>query len=291
MIDARSISVVLGVLRPERAALLATLETLDGAAWLGPTECPAYRVKGIATHLLGDDLSLLSRQRDGAENGLVQVAAELPGADFRTLLDTFNDRWVTAAQYLSSELLIELLRLAGDWTASYYEQVDPAAPGEPVGFFGVTGTSSPFWQAIAREYMERWVHHSQIRRAIGLGSLSDELFLRTGVEVAAAAAGVSPLSPPTTTTRGPSARSCSARHNRQPTYSPVVTRPRKFATLPVAHLRPWTFSPPSPADHDTTAPPNAGSVDASDLTPTGTWETWTSTHGATEVRTIGTPWS
>lgn len=195
MIDARSISVVLGVLRPERAALLATLETLDGAAWLGPTECPAYRVKGIATHLLGDDLSLLSRQRDGAENGLVQVAAELPGADFRTLLDTFNDRWVTAAQYLSSELLIELLRLAGDWTASYYEQVDPAAPGEPVGFFGVTGTSSPFWQAIAREYMERWVHHSQIRRAIGLGSLSDELFLRTGVEVAAAAAGVEPAIP------------------------------------------------------------------------------------------------
>lgn len=36
------------------------------------------------------------------------------------------------------------------------------------------------------------MHHSQIRRAIGLGSLSDELFLRTGVEVAAAAAGVEP---------------------------------------------------------------------------------------------------
>lgn len=190
MINAQSISVVLEVLRPEREALLATLEGLDRVAWSRPTECPAYTVKGIATHLLGDDLSLLSRQRDAAENGLFQIAAELPGVDFRTLLDTFNDRWVTAAQYLSAELLIELLRLTGEWTASYYEQVDPDAPGEPVGFFGANGTTSPFWHAIAREYIERWVHHSQLRRAIGLGSLSDRLFLRTGVEVAAAAAGV-----------------------------------------------------------------------------------------------------
>jgi hypothetical protein len=43
--------------------------------------------------------------------------------------------------------------------------------------------------------MERWVHHSQIRRAFGLGSLADEPFLRVGVEVAAAAAGVEPGMP------------------------------------------------------------------------------------------------
>jgi hypothetical protein len=29
--------------------------------------------------------------------------------------------------------------------------------------FGVPfGESSPFWHAIAREYLERWAHHSQI---------------------------------------------------------------------------------------------------------------------------------
>jgi uncharacterized protein (TIGR03083 family) len=192
MIDAGSIAVVLDALRPERDALLAVLESLGADGWARPTECPAYTVQGVATHVLGDDLSFLSRQRDGAQNGLVQLAAELPGADFRTLLNTFNDRWVAAAGFLSSDLVIELLRLSGDWTASFYEAVNPEAPGEPVGFFGARGPSSPYWHAIAREYVERWVHHSQIRRALGLGSVATEPFLRAGVEVAAAAAHVEP---------------------------------------------------------------------------------------------------
>jgi uncharacterized protein (TIGR03083 family) len=190
MIDAATISVVLDVLRPERSALLDMLGTLDATDWARPTECPAYTVKGVATHVLGDDLSLLSRQRDRAENGIVQVAAEMPGADFRTLLDTFNDRWVAAARFLSIDLVMELLRQTGEWTARYYEEVDPDAPGEPVGFFGSRGASSPFWHAIAREYMERWVHHSQIRRAVDMPSLAAEPFLRVGTQVAAAAAGV-----------------------------------------------------------------------------------------------------
>jgi len=190
MIDAGSISIVLDVLRPERAALLELLGGLDEQSWSLPTECPAYDVKGVATHVLGDDLSLLSRQRDEAETGLVQVARELPGVEFWTVLNTFNDRWVAAARFLSIELVIELLRLAGEWTSDYYEAVDPTAPGEPVAFFGSTGASSPFWHAIAREYMERWVHHSQIRRALGLASLADEPFLSVGVKVCAATAGV-----------------------------------------------------------------------------------------------------
>jgi hypothetical protein len=132
MVDAGSISVVLAVLHPERDALVAMLESFETEDWSRSTECPAYTVKGIAIHVLGDDLSLLSRQRDGAENGLVQLAAEMPGADFRTLLDAFNDRWVAAGRFLSIDLVIELLRLSGDWTAGYYEEVDPAAPGEPV---------------------------------------------------------------------------------------------------------------------------------------------------------------
>jgi uncharacterized protein (TIGR03083 family) len=192
VIDAGSISVVLDVLRPERGELLAVLEPLAADGWARPTECPAYTVQGIATHVLGDDLSLLSRQRDGAENGLMQLAGEMPGADFRTLLDAFNDRWVAAARFLSTELVIELLRLTGEWTAAFYEAVPPETPGEPVGFFGVRGSSSPYWQAIAREYVERWVHHSQIRRALGLASLASRPFLRAGLEVAAAAARMEP---------------------------------------------------------------------------------------------------
>ena len=183
MLDADSISTVLDVYRPERDQLLQTLAALDDKQWARPTECPAYDVKGIATHLLGDDLSLLSRQRDGAENGLVLLAEELPGASFQDLLDSFNDRWVASAKFLSPQLLIELLRLTGEWTATYYQGSDPEAPGEYVGFFGGSGPTSPFWHAIAREYLERWVHHSQIRRALELGPLAERQLLSVGVGV------------------------------------------------------------------------------------------------------------
>ena len=109
----RPISTVLAVLRPERAALVELLESLAADDWTRPTECPAYTVKGIATQVLGDDLSLLSRQRDAAENGLLQMAGELAGADLRTLLDAFNDRWVAAARFLSNELMVRRQQPAG----------------------------------------------------------------------------------------------------------------------------------------------------------------------------------
>jgi uncharacterized protein (TIGR03083 family) len=178
------------VLAPERAELVALLHGLTPEQWALPTECPAYSVKGVVAHVLGDDLSLLSRQRDGAPPGVVAVAAELPGAEFRTVLDTFNDRWVAASAFFSTTVLVELLELAGEWTEAFYRSVDLRAPCEPVFFFGSTGEVSPYWQAIAREYMERWVHHSQIRRALGLGSLAGEPFVPVGIAVAAAAAGV-----------------------------------------------------------------------------------------------------
>jgi uncharacterized protein (TIGR03083 family) len=196
MLNASSISVVLEAYRPERDALLGLLASLAADDWNTPTECPTYSVKGIATHVLGDDLSLLSRQRDGAVQGLVHLADELPGADFRTLLDAFNDQWVNTARFMSPALLIELLLLTGERTAAYYESVDPDMPGEPVGLFGAShDSSSPFWQAIGREYIERWVHHSQIRRALGLESLAARQFLRTGIEVAAAMTQSEPVVP------------------------------------------------------------------------------------------------
>jgi uncharacterized protein (TIGR03083 family) len=178
------------MLRPERETFLALLAGLTAEQWELPTECPAYSIKGLATHVLGDDLSLLSRQRDRAVNGLLLVAEDLPGADFRTLLDTFNDRWVATAAFFGTDVLIELLRDSGDRTAEFYEQVDLEAPCEPVGFFGSTSEPSPYWQAIAREYVERWVHHSQIRRALGRSALADERFVETGVQVMATAARV-----------------------------------------------------------------------------------------------------
>jgi uncharacterized protein (TIGR03083 family) len=193
MLDVSSISTVLDVYRPERACLVGFLERLDQEEWNRPTECPAYSVKGIATHVLGDDLSLLSRQRDGSVQGLVLMAEQLPRASFRELLNGFNDQWVSAARFFSRELLLELLRLSGEWTARYYENIDPERPGEPVPLFGASlDGQSPFWHAMAREYLERWIHHSQIRRALQVPSLSERQFLEPGVEVCAAIAGAEP---------------------------------------------------------------------------------------------------
>jgi uncharacterized protein (TIGR03083 family) len=198
VLDASFIGTILEVYRPERSTLTGLLGGLGPDEWGQSTECPAYSVKGVATHILGDDLSLLSRQRDQAENGLSLLLPELPGSDVRTLLDTFNDRWVAAANFLSPNLLVELLGLTGEWTAEYYESIDPLTDGESVGLFGARqNESSPFWQAIAREYLERWIHHSQIRRALGLSSLSDRRFLVPGIEVVGAVARLEPIIPTT----------------------------------------------------------------------------------------------
>jgi uncharacterized protein (TIGR03083 family) len=196
-IDDTNITAVLDAYLPERARLIELLRSLDTTQWDLPTECPAYSVKGVATHILGDDLSLLSRQRDGAVQGLVLIAERMPGADFRELLDGFNDQWVEVARFLSPGLLVELLDLAGRWTHRYYCGVDPRSLGEPVQLFGVAlGESSPVWHAIAREFLERWAHHSQICRALGLRSLADSPFLDIGHSIIATVAGAPTIEDP-----------------------------------------------------------------------------------------------
>jgi uncharacterized protein (TIGR03083 family) len=123
------------VLPRERDALLDLLAGLDDDEWEAPTECPAWTVKGIALHVLGDDLSLLSRQ------GYAEA------------------QWVHATQFLDPTLIVELLRLTGDWTARSNGQSD------------------------GRDYVERWVHHQQIRRAVNRADLGDE-FLMPALDIA-----------------------------------------------------------------------------------------------------------
>jgi uncharacterized protein (TIGR03083 family) len=149
----------------ERDELVRLLSELDPADWAKPTECPAWDVKGVVLHIVGDDLSLLSRQRDAATNGLVLMAEELPGVSFRELLDAFNERWVHTAQFFGTDLIIDLLRRTGEWTAEFYRSVPPGESGEPVMFVGPD--PAPYWMIAAREYAERWIHHCQVTRAIG----------------------------------------------------------------------------------------------------------------------------
>src|SRR3954466_13132386 len=108
------------MLAPERAVLLELLRGMSADDWDKPTECPAWTVKGIALHVLGDDFSLLSRQRDAATDSLTLMADEETDWDFRERLNGFNERWVHRASFMSSRLIIELLYATGQLTADYY---------------------------------------------------------------------------------------------------------------------------------------------------------------------------
>ena len=161
-------------LAPEREEFVRLLEGLGASEWQRPTECPAWTIKGIALHIVGDDLSLLSRQRDRATNSLTLYSEKHPGLAFRQLLDGFNDQWVEAATFISEALVLTMVRLTGQWSAEYYQSLALDEPSEPVGFFGASGPS-PAWQVIAREYAERWIHQQQIRRALGREDLGEAL--------------------------------------------------------------------------------------------------------------------
>jgi uncharacterized protein (TIGR03083 family) len=171
-------------LGPERATLLELLGGLSPEQWALPTECPEWDVKGIVLHIVGDDLSLLSRQRDASTDGLTLFARERSGTSFRDLIDGFNEQWVVASEFFSTDLLLTMLELVGRWSEQFYREVGlETTAREAVGFFA-SATPSPYWQVIAREYVERFAHQSQIRRALGAPELDGDL-VTVAAEVAA----------------------------------------------------------------------------------------------------------
>jgi uncharacterized protein (TIGR03083 family) len=94
------VMVVTHLFSPERASLLELLSALSAGQWQAPTVCPGWSVKDVALHLLGDDIDLLSRRRDGA------APADTPGkpAGFQELvtsLDRLNQSWVEATRRIS----------------------------------------------------------------------------------------------------------------------------------------------------------------------------------------------
>jgi uncharacterized protein (TIGR03083 family) len=98
-VDAEDI-VVIHLFAPERASLLELLSALSAGQWQAPTVCPGWSVKDVALHLLGDDIDLLSRRRDGA------APTDTPGrpAGFGELvasLDRLNQSWVEATRRIS----------------------------------------------------------------------------------------------------------------------------------------------------------------------------------------------
>ena len=165
----------------EREALLQLLADLTPAQWELPTICPGWSVKDVALHLLGDDVGVLSRGRDGFVS-----PAFAAGIDVSTLpgliaaINRQNAVWVEGARRISPRLLIELLALTGELTEAYFAGLDLMALGGPVDWAGPE--PAPVWLDVAREYTERWVHQQHIRDAVGLPGLTEHQWLAPVLE-------------------------------------------------------------------------------------------------------------
>ena len=174
-------------LAAERAALVSLLAGLDDNGWRAPTECPDWSVLGIACHLIGDDMSLLSRQRDGLLDPAFTEDPPATVPDFLRRLNEVNNRFVATTAGLSPTLVIELLQVTGSWTHDWYATVDPERRGESVHW--VSPEPAPYWMLAAREFTERWIHQHQIRRAVHMPWFPDPA-LTVGSMVAASSTKV-----------------------------------------------------------------------------------------------------
>jgi uncharacterized protein (TIGR03083 family) len=146
------------------------LDALAPEEWGRPTVCAGWSVKDVAAHLLGDDVGLLSRWRDGYNTPTFGEGLDVSTWDgLIAAIDRQNDRWVAATRRMSPVVIVALLRWSGEETAAFFRAVDPNALGGPVDWAGPD--PAPLWMEVAREYTERWVHQQQLRDAVGAPGL------------------------------------------------------------------------------------------------------------------------
>jgi uncharacterized protein (TIGR03083 family) len=154
------ITSLLGV---ERARLSELLSSLDRADWDRPTPCPGWTVLGLCCHLVGDDLSLLSRQRDDHHG--TRPPADAGEDDFISWLDGLQAEWVSAARRLSPRLATDLLGWAGPQLVETFRRQDPRARTAVVSWAGPGLV--PVWLDQVREVSEYWIHRQQLLQALG----------------------------------------------------------------------------------------------------------------------------
>jgi uncharacterized protein (TIGR03083 family) len=168
MLPAEPIAVV--NLFPElQTRLLDLLASLSEEQWRLPTVCAGWSVKDVALHLLGGNVSNLSRRRDGLTGMLSAYApAGTDLSDHDALvaaLNAWNEDWVVATRRMSSRVLCQLLAVTGNELNEYYRGLDLLVMGDSVGWIGPE--PMPVWVDVAREYTEHWMHQAQMRDATG----------------------------------------------------------------------------------------------------------------------------
>jgi uncharacterized protein (TIGR03083 family) len=158
----------------ERARLLTLLKELDDEDWHRPSPCPGWTVLGLACHLLGDDLGLLSRRRD---NYMGTPAPEGLSEDgFIDWLDELQMEWVRAARRVSPRLVVELLEWIGPRLVTVLGDEDLAEVSGRVSWAGPE--PAPRWLDQLRELSEYWIHRQQLLEAVGRPVDLDPTLLR-----------------------------------------------------------------------------------------------------------------
>jgi uncharacterized protein (TIGR03083 family) len=153
-------------------ALLDLLSSLPPEEWAKPIGASTWTVKDTALHLLGDDVGILSRKRDGfSPPGPTLDSWE----ELVAFINHLNDTWLQATRRTSPRLLCDLLRFTGEQVCEYFESLDPMVMGAPVSWAGPE--PAPVWLDLAREYTERWHHQQHIRDAVGKPGLTEPRYL------------------------------------------------------------------------------------------------------------------
>ena len=160
---------VLAALRIERSALLVALGGLAADEWRKATTCPGWTVHDLVLHVLGGDLGALAMLRDGHWAG-VETGA---GRSLAEAIDELNATWLAAAGGRFSPRMLEgLLEWSGRETLQFFASVSGEAPS-PLGVSWAGTAPSPHGLEVARQYTERWLHHQQLRSAVGRPPFDD----------------------------------------------------------------------------------------------------------------------
>lgn len=159
------------------AGLLDLLTSFSSNEWAKPIPRKTWTVKDAALHLLGGDVGILSRRRDGY---LVSSTSTADHKELAEFLKTQNDTWIQATQRISPRLLCELLRVTGKQVNDYFRSLDPNALGERVSWAGPE--PAPNWFDVAREYTERWHHQQHIREGVGKPGFLEPRFLKPALD-------------------------------------------------------------------------------------------------------------
>jgi len=153
--------------------LLNLLSGLTSVNWAEPIPRKSWSVKDVALHLLGGDVGVLSRHR----NGCITSGKGIHNyEELVSFLKTQNDTWIESTRRLSPRLLCDLLRFTGEQVSAYVQSVDPNTLVDPVSWAGPD--AAPAWFGIAREYTERWHHQQHIREAVARRGYTTARYLK-----------------------------------------------------------------------------------------------------------------